>query len=589
MFELYYTVGILILLTLALTLELTRPVYLLVTALLAFVVGGILPIDQAFAGFSNRGMLTIAVLYIIAATLQGSSPINYLLEKILNKKDGTKMYLRFMFPVSFFSAFLNNTPLVASLIPQIKSWAKKNNFPISKLLIPLSYAAILGGMCTLIGTSTNLIVHGMLIEQGYKGFGFFEIGKIGLPIAIIVILYFALIGYRFLPLRKDILIRLGDSSREFVAEVKIENSCPHIGKTIEEANLRHLKGLYLFQIIRGEDEIAPLGPNEKLLQGDRLFFTGLPETIFDIIKTPGFQLIKDTEFDLRNIDSDKHRTFEAVISNNSPLVGETVRDSGFRTKYNAVILAIHRNGHRINSKVGDIEFQANDTLFLLANKEYEKKWYNSSDFSLVSESVKEYSKPKKKGNLAFALIALMVVAVATGLISSMLLAATLTAGLLILLRIISYHDAKKAVDLDVLLIIVAALGIGKAISNSGLADLIAQYFINTLEPLGPIAIIGGIFFLTSIYTEIITNNAAAAIIFPFVLATSDQLELPLIPMMMVLAIAASTSFATPIGYQTNTMVYSAGGYRFTDFLKTGFAINIIVGISTTTLVYWMFF
>ena len=589
MFQLIFTAALLSLLTLALILEFTRPVYLLLTALIAFIVAGILPIEQAFSGFSNQGMLTIAVLYIVAATLQGNETFSRLTGLLLRKGQSVFLYLRFMIPVSFLSAFINNTPLVATLIPQLKNWSKKNDFPLSKLLIPLSYAAILGGMCTLIGSSTNLIVHGMLLDYSREGFGFFEIGKIGLPVALASIIYFALVGHRLLPVRKSMLNLLSESSREFVAELKVEKGCPHIGKTILEANLRHLKGLYLFQIERGKEEITPLSPNEVLQTNDRLFFTGLPDTIYDLVKTPGFSLVKDAEFDLRNIDSDRHQSYEVVISNTSPLAGMTVRDSNFRGKYNAVILAIHRNGHRIKSKVGDIVLQANDTLFILAQRDFGQKWYNSSDFSLVSESIREYSKPQRKGNMAFILIGLMVLAVATGLIPSMLLAASITAGALILLRVISYRDAKKSVDLDVLLTIAAALGIGKAIGNSGLAEVIATYFIHLVKPLGPLGIIGGIFILTSIYTEIITNNASAAILFPFVLGVAEKLDMPLHPLMLVLVIAASGSFSTPIGYQTNLMVYSAGGYRFSDFLKTGLPLNLLVGVITTFMVWKIYF
>ena len=589
MFEIYYTSVILILLVTALIFEWARPVYLMLAALIALVAGGIIAIDDAFKGFSNQGMLTVGILYIIAVTLQNSGIFTSMLEKLLGSNRGTFLYLRLMFPVAFLSAFLNNTPLVASFIPFLKRWTKKNGFPASKIMIPLSYAAIVGGMCTLIGTSTNLVIHGMLLDYGMKGFGFFEIGKAGLPVAVILLVYFSLLGKKFLPARKGLFNQLKESTREFVAEVKVEKSCPYIGKTIEEANLRHLKGLYLFQIVRNNEELAPLPPDEKLLEGDRLFFTGLPDTIFDLVKTPGFVLIKDHEFDLGNIDSDKHRTYEAVISNSSPLIGETVRDSGFRSRYQAVILAIHRNGQRIKSKVGDITFQANDTLFLLTKKDFETQWYHSDDFSLISESVKEYSKPRKKGNLAFLLVVLMIVSVATGLIPSMLLAAAITAGMLLLLRIISYHDAKNAVDLDVLLIIVAALGIGKAIDSSGVAGLLAEKFISVISPAGTLALLAGIFFITNFFTEIITNNAAAALVFPFVLSTAQQLQIPVQPLMIVLAIAASASFSTPIGYQTNLMVYSAGGYRFSDFLRSGIVMNILAGIITTIVVYLLFF
>ena len=589
MFDIYYTAIILVLTTLALVFNLYKPGYILSAALLFLYIGGIVTLDDVLSGFSNQGMLTIAVLYIIAATLQASRGFQYVTGRILGNGRKKGLYFRLMFPVTLLSAFLNNTPVVAALIPVLRRWSQKYNFPASRLMIPLSYAAIVGGMCTLIGTSTNLIVHGLLLEKGFQGFGFFEIGIVGVPVALVVILYFGLVGHRLLPLRKDAFSQIQETTREFVVEVKIGQEYPNLGRSIAQANLRHLRGLFLFQIIRSEQVISPVAPHEEIQVNDRLFFTGMPETIYDLVKTPGFHVVKDHVFDLRNIDSDKQKTYEAVISNTSPLVGETVRDSGFRTKYNAVILAIHRNGLRIEQKVGDIEFQPNDTLFILAGRDFERKWYHSSDFSLVSKSVEEYSKPRLKGNLAFILVALMVLAVATGLIRSMLVAAAITAGIMILTRIISYHDARNAIDLHVLLVIVAALGIGRGIANSGIADMVAGAFMNRLAGYGVLAIIVGLYFITSFYTEIITNNAAAAMMFPVVFALALKTDIPLQPLMITMAIATSSSFATPIGYQTNMMVYSPGGYRFADYLKAGLIINILVGIVTTLVVYWWYF
>lgn len=584
----YFTTAVILLMTIALIAEIYKPSFILFSALLILHIGGIISSKEAFSGFSNEGMLTVAVLFIVAYALQSSTSFVFFIEKLLGTKNNGFVYFRLMLPVTFLSAFLNNTPIVASLIPVIKSWTKKQNVPASKFLIPLSYASILGGICTLIGTSTNLVVHGLLLDKGLPGFSFFELGKVGLPIALIGILYFATIGKRFLPTCKDVLLQLGESTREFVSEVKVDAHCPFVGKTIEEANLRHLKGLFLFQISRKKKDITPVAPEEKIIVDDRLFFTGLPETIYDLLKTPGLTLVKDHEFDLQNMDSDKTQTFEAVISNYSPLVGLNVRESQFRTKYNAVILAIHRGGQRINRKVGDIVFQPNDTLLILADKDFYHKWYHSTDFSLVSQSVTGYSKPQIKGNLALVLMTLMITAVATGLIQSMLVAASITAGIMIATNIVSLLDSKRAIDFDVLLTIAASFGIGKAIANSGIADLVANLLINSLHGYGTIAIIAGIFFITSFYTEIITNNAAAALIFPVAFSTATTMGLDPKPFMIVLAIAASSSFATPIGYQTNLMVYNPGGYKFTDFLKTGLIMNILVGVLVTFLVSFMY-
>ncbi len=588
MFELTFTIIVLTVMTALLIMDVYKASVIMFGALLAFYFAGILDIEEALSGFSNQGMLAIGVLFIVARALQSSSGFTQFVELSLKSNNSRFLYLKFMVPVSLLSAFINNIPITAAFIPVLKRWSKKNNFPASKILIPLSYAAILGGMCTLIGTSTNLIVHGLLLEEGMPGFSFFETGKIGLPVLIIVFVYMALVGHRLLPNRKENLISFNESSREFVVELKIEKTYPYIGKTIDDAKLRHLRGLFLFQIIRNGEELVSLGPNEKLYLNDRLFFTGIPETILDLVKTPGLHLMKDHEFDLQNIDSDKYKAYEAVISISSPLIGNTVRDSQFRNKYDAVILAIHRNGHRINKKVGDIVFLPGDTVFILAKKNFGAKWYNSLDFSLVSESFTEYSKPQTKGNLALVLMLFMIIAVATGLIPSLLIAALLTAGIMLISKIISIYDAKSSVDFNVLLVIISALGIAKAVQNSGLAESMANLFLQTTESLGTYGIVAGIFLITCLYTEIITNNAAAAILFPVALSVAHLSGIDVRALVLTVTIAASTSFASPIGYQTNLMVYSPGGYKFVDFLKAGVPINILVAIVTTFLIHFIF-
>lgn len=590
MFEIYYTGAIILVMTIALIMEISKPSAIVFLALMALYLGDVVSMEESFSGFSNHGMLTVGVLFVVAAALQSSTAFERVVEKILgNGNSIIARYLRMMFPVSLLSAVLNNTPVVASLIPVIKKWAQKHGHNASKYLIPLSYAAILGGTLTLIGTSTNLVVHGLLLDHNMEGFGFFELAKIGFPVVIIGTFYFSFIGYRFLPERKDILTQFGERTREFVVALEVYPEYAHIGKTIEDANLRNLKGLYLFQVIRGNKRIAPVAPTERIKLNDRLFFTGLPETIYELQKTPGLHVMKDSKFDPQNIDSDKLKTYEAVISNSSPLIGETVKESNFRKKYNAVILGIHRSGERINRKVGEIELRPNDTLFLLAEKDFEKRWYHTMDFSLVSLSVDAYAKPRLKGNLALLFLALMIITVGTGLVKSMLIAASITAAAMILSRIISFHDARNAVDFDVLIVIASALGIGRALENSGLADVLANGLINSLYGNGIIVLTLGLFFITSLYTELITNNAAAALMFPVALATAHKIGVDPRPFMLTIAIAASASFSTPLGYQTNLMVYNPGGYKFRDFLQTGFTMNILVGFIVTFTVYLWFF
>ena len=586
MFELIYTTSVIILMIIFLAKEWFNPAGIVFSALLLLIAGGVITVNEAFAGFSNKGMLTVGFLFIVSAALQSSGAFERFIISILGNRERREnsRYMRLMFPVAGLSAFLNNTPIVATLIPIVKTWAKRNNLSASKFLIPLSYAAILGGTCTLIGTSTNLVVHGLLLENGYEGFSFFEITRIGIPVAVLGILFMVFFGKRFLPDRKDVITRLGEETREFVVEMRVGNEYVHLNHTVEEANLRHLQGLFLFQINRNVDVIAPVGPDEVILKNDRLFFTGLPETIFELQKVQGLITVPDQEFNIKNLDSDKTKTYEAVISNSSPLIGKTVRDSNFRSLYNAVILAIHRSGERINRKVGDIEIKPNDTLFLLARKGFEKKWYHSKDFSLVTSSLDIYEKPRWKGNLALIILFLMVLSAATGLVP-IIFAAAVAAVLMVGTGIINPKDATNSVNWGVLILIACSFGVAQGISNSGLASAVGNFLVNSLGFIGPIGVILGVFILTSMFTLLITNNAAAAIVFPIALSISQSVPgISQKAIMLTLALGASTCFASPIGYQTNLMVYSAGGYKFSDFFKVGALMNIFVGICVIGLI-----
>ncbi len=589
MYQFYYTIALLVLMSIALIREWLEPEITVFGTLVFLLLGKVITVQEAFAGFSNVGVISIGMLFVIAGALQASGALNYISGFILGNRNATLTgkLLRILFPISLFSAFLNNTPIVALFIPTIRSWTEKNNFAPSKFFIPISYAAILGGMCTLIGTSTVLIVHGLLIEYGQPGFTFFEISKIGVPAAIVGLLFISFIGHRLLPDRKEPMVELGENTREFVIELKITAEYQNAGRTIEEAGLRHLKGLFLFQIERNGETIAPAEPDEKIEVGDRLFFTGLPMTIVELQKTPGMQLIKDSTFDLKHYDSEKIKTYEAVISPSSPLIGKNVRESNFRGKYGAVIIAIHRNGARIRKKIGDIVIHPGDTLLLLAEKDFMKKWYHSNDFYLVSNIAAVPSKPRWQGFLALFIFGAMVLVTALNILP-LVMSAGLAAVLLILTRSISPVEAKKMVDLRVLLLIASSLGIASAIENSGLAGFLSHETILLAQPLGILGILAGLYLLTSLYTSIMTSNAAAAFFFPVALSTALSMNLDVRPFALIVTIAAAASFATPISYQTNLMVYSPGGYKFADYLKIGVPLQVLVGIIAVALI-WMFY
>ncbi len=589
-FSFIYTVIVVLGMTAILMLDLYEAEIVVFASLILLVLGGIIDTKEAFAGFSNHGMITVAFLFIVAASIQKTGLLNKLSTLLLgrNNKHMSFKLFRFLVPVSTFSAFFNNTPIVAMLIPSLRYWARKHNISASKLLIPLSYAAILGGTCTLIGTSTNLVVHGLMIENDYQGFSLFEFTKVGLPMAIVGLLFTAFVGIRLLPDRKEMVVQLSDNIREFVVGLKVQEDYQAIGKTIENAGLRHLSGLFLFQIERNEKIITPVGPEEKIKLNDRLYFTGLPETIVELQKTQGLVLLQDNLIDLKQYDSDKYKTFEVVISQNSQLVGQKVKDSDFRRKYNAVILGIHRSGERIQKKIGDIVLHVGDTLFILADNGFLKKWYYSTEFNLVSES---FSYPSKPGwYTPFALIVLLAMIIVMGFnLLPIVLAVAVAAMIYILSKCISPAEALSSINWSILLIIASSFGISKALVNSGVATFVAHEILGVFSGMGVFVILAVIYYMTSFYTEVITNNSAAALMFPIALSVANQAGLDPRPFFIATALAASASFSTPIGYQTNLMVYGPGGYKFRDFLKIGLPMNIFIGLLAIVLLYWFYF
>jgi di/tricarboxylate transporter len=318
-FSFWYTILVVAVMTLALAFELAKTEVVVFTALLALTLAGIVTVPEAFKGFSNEGMLSVGFLFIVAAALQVTGVLDSMTRIFFGKDRGSVAgkLIRFSFPVAGISAFLNNTPLVAMLTPLVKSWCKRNNFSPSKFLIPLSYVTILGGTCTLVGTSTNLVVQGLLIDYNLPRLSFFDLGIVALPTAILGILFISLFLSRLLPDHRESVAELGESTREFVVALKVGPEYAEIGKSVEAAGLRHLQGLFLFQIERNGDIIAPLEPTEKIQLNDRLFFTGLPGTIVELQRQPGLHVVQDAELDLKNYDSSEIRKLATGGKNSS--------------------------------------------------------------------------------------------------------------------------------------------------------------------------------------------------------------------------------------------------------------------------------
>ncbi|TVQ33355.1 MAG: SLC13 family permease [Phycisphaeraceae bacterium] len=542
---------------------------------------GVLTPAEALSGLTNQGLVTVAVLYVVVAGLRETGGIGWIVQRVLGRPNtlaGAQM--RVMAPVTVLSAFLNNTPVVAMFIPAVNDWCKRNSLSVSKLMIPLSYAAILGGTCTLIGTSTNLVVNGLMIaDSGMSGLRMFDIAWVGVPSAAIGIAFILLMSRWLLPDRKPPL-QVMDDPRSFTVEMLVEPDGPVVGHTIEQAGLRNLPGMYLAEIERDGNIMPAVGPDEKLRGGDRLLFVGIVESVKDLQKLRGLAPATDQLFKL---DSPRSRRclIEAVVSDSCPLVGKSIRDGRFRTVYNAVVIAVSRNGARIRRKVGDIVLYPGDTLLLETSPNFFDQQRDSRDFYLVSR-VEDSTPPRhEKALLAVGILLAMVTVVTLGWMS-MLMAAMLAAGAMIITRCVGVASARKSVDWEVLVVIGASFGIGAAMHVSGAAHSIATGLIQ-LAGSNPWMTLLAIYVVTSIFTEMITNNGAAVLMFYIALATSEQLGVNFTPYAVAIMMAASASFATPIGYQTNLMVYGPGGYRYTDYLRIGLPLNVIMCILTTLI------
>lgn len=549
------------------------PDAVLLAGLTVLLVLGVISPQEAFSGFSNEGVVTVAILFLVAAGTKESGAIYLAVSWLLKRpRNVGTAQATLMLPVAGLSAFLNNTPLVLMLIPVVSEWGKKFQIPISKLLIPLSYAALLGGMCTLIGTSTNLVVNGLLVDSGIGSLHLFDIAWVGVPIALAGMIFIVAVGRWLLPDRRPAASIL-DDPREYSVEMVVEENSPLSGQTIEDAGLRHLPGLYLLEIERDEQLIPAVGPEERLRGRDRLVFVGIVDSIIDLQKIRGLKPATDQVFKL-NSPRRERVLIEAVLSHTSPLAGKTIREGKFRTRYDAAIIAVARNGQRIRKKVGDIILQAGDTLLLEAHSSFVEVHRNSRDFYLVSQ-IEGYSPPSyEKGWLALGIMIVLVASVTLGLLS-MLQAALLAAGAMVLTGCLTADAARRSVDWRLLVAIASAFGIGQAMHITGTAQQIADVLIG----------LGGrnlwvsfaiVYTLTMVFTEIVTNNAAAVLMFPVAVAAAQSLGVDPMPFVIAVMIAASAGFATPIGYQTHLMVYGPGGYKFTDFLRIGVPMNLIV-------------
>ncbi|HLR61983.1 MAG TPA: SLC13 family permease [Lentibacillus sp.] len=590
-FEMMFVLILILAMLAGLIFEVARPDMVIFSVLVILLLSGILTVDEALSGFSNEGMLTVALLFIVAGAVQKSGLIDRLMEKWLqNSRTQTGSMIRFFVPTSMFSAFLNNTPIVVTFTPIIKKWCEDRGIAPSKFLIPLSYATILGGTITLMGTSTNLVVHGLLLDFGLEGFSFFTLAVVGIPAALIGLIYLFTIGYKLLPDNKGFSQQIKEDSKEYIAEMQVTRAFDHLDKSVIDAGLRDLKGLYLIEIIRGDERISPVSATTVIQAEDRLIFTGLISTIADLQKIKGLQLETGTNIDLDDLKNGTTNLVEAVVSDQSSLLSKSIKQSQFRSRYDAGVIAVHRNNERIKSKVGDIVLRPGDSLLLLAGADFVEKYQQSNDFFVVSslDTPATLNQSPAKGWFSIVVLLGLIMTVTLGWLS-MFKAMALAVMIFLGSKVIAPEDAKTYVHFNVLLLIASALGIGVAMRKTGLAEWMAEGLLQFGEPLGLVAILFMVYILTNMFTELVTNSAAAVLMLPIGIEMAQTLGYEPMGFAVVIAIAASASFITPIGYQTNLIVYGPGGYKFTDYVKVGLPLSLLVMITSVLIIYNVWF
>ena len=551
---------------------------------------GVVDFNQASAGFASPAVLMLGGLFVVAAGLEHTGAIRLVAAKMLGKPRGVRMaQLRMMAPVALFSGFMSNTTVVAIAIPIVRDWARRLRMSPSALFLPLSFAAMLGGKLTLIGSASNLIIMEEFVEYAEHSetmatslspaWMFFGIAAIGLPCSIVGILFITLTARKLIPDRRPVC-DLNDDARRYRTEVVVAADSPVIGRTIEQADLRSLPGLFLSEIERGGHILPAVSPDEVLQAGDRLAFVGVLESVIDLRRVKGLEL-DDQQAQKLPVNVTQRRLVEAVVSLNSPLVDRSVRESRFRTRYNAVIVAVHRQGRQVEGKIGDIELRPGDTLLLETHHNFVQSWRSSDEFFLVSEIEGERPIRHNRAAIALGILATMVVLLAVGVVDRVA-AIWICALAMVLTRCVTGTEARRMINWQVLVVVASSLGIAAAMETTGLAGY-AVDLVNPGAGVGLMWVLFLVFLLGACISQLITPYAAAVLLFPFTMELAATAEANPIPFVFILTMGVGAAFINPVGYQTNLMVIGPGGYRFFDFARIGIPLTVLMAAVAAVL------
>ncbi len=579
---------VLIVLALAIYLFVTEKLRVDVIALLVMsilLVSGIITPSQGLAGFSNTATVTVAAMFILSQGLFKTGAVNFIgtfVNRIFERGFWVGIIV-VMILVGFMSAFINNTPVIAIFLPIILGVAKETGFSASKMLMPISFASMIGGLCTLIGTSTNILISSIATEQGIAPFTMFEFAPLGIIMFVVALLYLGLVGIRLIPDRRV----EGDLSEsfaltEYITEIVILEDSISDGKKIREAPLVLDLDIAILEIRRGQQTIHQPGPNTVLKANDLLLVRCDLDSIRAMQEQEGIDLRPQAKWGDASLTPEDFKLLEVVVDPNSSLTGQRLRDSRFRENFGATVLAIRHKGRLIHEKLSDTILTAGDLLLVEIHQERLSAFTRSGDFIITSESAKvEFRKSK----VAFAVAIVVGVVLAASLnFAPIVVAAVIGAVLMVLLGCLTMEESYTAIDWKIIFLLAGILSLGVALDSSGAAALIASNVVSSVGSFGNIALVSVFYVMTVLLTSAMSNNATGALLAPIAIATAASVGVDPRPFLMAIVFAASASFMTPIGYQTNTMIYGPGQYKFIDFIKVGTPLNIILWIIATILI-----
>ncbi len=548
---------------------------------------GLITPQEGISGFSNPATVTVAAMFILSAGLQktgATAAVGRLMVRF--GRSYFTALVTIMGTITVISAFINNTAAVAVFIPLVMIVANKRKIAASRLLIPLSYASQFGGVCTLIGTSTNLLVSSISDEAGYGAFSMFEFSRMGLVLFVAGVLFFLLFGRWLLPERQAQELAVVYQLGEYITELRVGENSPLIGKSVLESRLGQDHDVTVLRLLHVTKAVwAPL--RQAVQGGDVLLVRGKIGELMRLRESARLQL--NAEFKLRDetLQSEDLRLVQALVAPGSNLVGQTLKEVDFRSRYEALVLAIQRRGEPIRDKLNSVRFRLGDALLIQAHQDQIQKLRSDENLIVLDEVPGEPL--RHKAPLVIGIL-VAVVGLAAFNVLPILVTAILGALAMVLTRCLRLEEAYKAINWQVIFLLAGILPLGIAMQKSGAAGLIAGKAVGMVGGMGPVAVLAVVYLMTSVMTDTMSNNAAAVLLAPIAISTAVQMGVDPRPFLMAITFAASTGFSTPVGYQTNTMIYNFGGYKYTDFLRTGVPLSILFWILSVIFIprFWSF-